>query len=235
MKLLSILIITFFQITSLAWAQNDTIPKKNKESKIHVGAYYSIGFNRFSINSDLNVESYNGPYQNFGFMVETKLYKKLWLELNINQSLKREANINITKDSLNTDFLIKETLEPTVFLYLKYNVWQRKKLSLMPKIGLGFGIFEGRIYYKDNAKNQPFYPNFYTLISNDNYYTFSTGVDLNYKIKPHLIVFSQILFNSGVNILKEPYYHLYNSSQNRYIYIEKITPQTFIYSLGIKF
>lgn len=221
-------------LTLSVQAQSDTIPKKNKEAKTHFGAYYSIGLSSFSVKSSQTTESFLGQYQNFGFMVETKLYKKLWLELNLNKSLNRDGKINFKQDTFNADIFIKRSGESTAILYIKYQIITKSKWSMMAKLGLGFGTFNTEVYNKDISSKQTEYFYFYTHIGNQNYYTFSAGFDINYKIKKHLMLFSQVLFNTGMNILIKPEY-IHTGNLSRYIHMESLIPHTLIYSLGIKF
>lgn len=236
MKLLSILIITFLQITRLAWAQTDTIPKKNTERKFHAGIFYSVGLSTLYIPNEngLVAEANIGLYKNWGLLVETKIYKNFWLELNANRILGREGQIHLTKDTLDIDVQIRDGLENTVLLYLKYKVLQKKKINVMAKLGLGFGTIFSKISVKNNRTKQTEYYSRPGSISNLNYYSFSLGVDANYQINKHIILFNQLTYNFGTNALKK--YSLYVSTDDTYeaIVLENLIPHTLIYSLGIK-
>ncbi len=234
MKLHSLFLIIILQITSIVWAQNDSIPQKNKEAKMHVGAYYAMGLSRFYVDSKLNTRSDIGSYLSYGIMLEFKVYKKLWLELNLKHAFQRDLKINFTQDTFNVDFLIKGSGEATAMLYIKYQILNKKKWSIMTKLGLGIGTFFFEAYHKENSRKQTDY--FFAPFSfgNLNYYSFSGGFDINYKLRKHLILFNQVLFNTGINILREPE-NFRNGSLSRPIHIETMIPQTLIYSLGVKF
>ncbi len=234
MKLHSLFLIIILQITSIVWAQNDSIPKKNKEAKMHVGAYYAMGLSRFYVDSKLNTRSDIGSYLSYGIMLEFKVYKKLWLELNLKHAFQRDVKINFTQDTFNADFLIKSSGEATAMIYLKYEILNKKKWSIMTKSGLGIGTFSAETYNKENSRNETRYFYSPSYFGTYNYYSFSGGFDINYKLKKHLVIFNQILFNSGFNTLTETTY-ITRGSLSRPIHIATLSPQTLIYSLGVKF
>ncbi len=235
MKLCSLFLIIIFQITSIVWAQNDSIPKKNKEAKMHAGAYYAMGLSRYYVNSPFSVESDIIPYKNFGFLLELKLYKKLWLELNINEVLQREGKINFTQDTFNADILVKVHAERTCLVYLKYQILNKSKWTAMAKLGIGYGNFIAETYSKEHSKRETKYSSFPGIIvGNSHYYSISTGFDVNYRIKKHFIIFNQVLLNWGTNLFKEPE-NIQNGRLSRSIYTETLIPQTLIYSIGLKF
>ncbi len=237
MKTFAYLFICFWSVQVMA--QNDSIPKKNKEPKMYFGAYVSIGLNRYYVASEFITESHTGSYQNIGLMIDVKLYKKLWLQLDANHSFNREGRINFKKDSFDTDIVFRKTTsgETNALVYIKYQIYNKSKWNIFIKSGIGFGFFSATLgsKYSNIAFNQIQGGTMSIPMTNTNYYTLSTGFDINYSIKQHFILFSQLLFNSGINSIfeKTEYFDTGNLGGN--IHIETLIPQTLIYSLGVKF
>lgn len=235
MKNFVYLFICFWSVHLMA--QTDSIPKKNKERKFHAGIFYSLGISYLNVSNESGVksESNAGSYQNWGLMVETKIYKNFWLELNANRLLSRNGQINFIGDTTNIDMQIRNGIENTILLYIKYKVLQKSKVNLMAKAGLGFGTIFSRIYTKNNISKQTQYSEQFATLGNMNYYSFSIGFDANYQLNKHITLFNQFTYNWGMNILKEYYLGVRTNDSNNYVLLNEITPQTIIYSLGIKF
>lgn len=218
-------------------AQTDTIPKKNKERIFHAGIFYSVGLSTLFVKpeSGFTTTSNIDLYKNWGLLIETKLYKNFWLELNAYRSLGRDGLIHLTSDTVDIDLRIKNGIENTLMLYLKYKVMQKKKINVMAKLGVGFGTVSSGVYTKDNSLKEKEYFHQSIGLSNFNYYSYSLGIDANYQVNKHIILFNQLNYNMGTNTLEKRPLGISRVNTNSLISIENVTPHTLTYSLGIKF
>ncbi len=218
-------------------AQTDTIPKENKERKFHAGIFYSIGLSTLYVPNEngLKASSNIDLYKNWGLMIETKLYKNFWLELNANTILVRDGLMHLTKDTVDVDIKLKDGMENTVLLYLKYKFLQKKKINVMAKLGIGFGTMVSEIYSKNNRTNETVYFRQGRYITNRNYYSFSLGVDVNYQLTKYIIVFNQLTYNMGTNAITDKNLPIRTRYTDTLLYLNNVTPHTFVCSVGIKF